>query len=334
MSVSNADFIYVGTSNPFVIFEHVNINSGPWSKEFDEFYFTALGFASDPRAEFALANTRAAGGTTEGLIWANLGLQQLHLPSDEPQHVSGHIGLEYGNLSEVVERLQLVGVPYKTVDDPLGRCMYIETECPVGNVFRLRQQPMSDDRAQGSTSKRIMGSYLGPVRFIASTAEHALPGGLSAGLGMSYVELSVREGTAAQICAFYNHIFGCNASVVVSEETSSPMCVVNVGCRQSLRYIEVLSSTDQTKNPSSNSFPTYDGYHIAVYVNDFVEIFERLQSLHLVYENPRFPQFTYRSLEEVNCCQLVLLHWLYRLCFVFLQARCFTLIPGIMFCIL
>ena len=299
MAVSKAYFIDVGNSNPFVMFEHVNINTGPWTQAFDDFYFNALGFVSDPRAEVALSNTRAAGGSTEGLVWANSGLQQLHLPSDEPQHVSGHIGLVYQNVTEVENRLQSTGFPYKFVRDAQEQMLYIETECPVGNVFRLYSQSTTTDEY---TSDQSFGTLLGPVPFIEPTAEHALPGGMSAGLGMAYVELSVPEGTAAPICAFYNYIFGCKASLLTGEETGSPMCVVNVGCHQSLRYTEALPDTDKTKNPTTETFPAYDGYHIAVYVNDFVEIYERLKSLNLVYENPRFPQFTYRTLDEVKLC--------------------------------
>lgn len=313
MSVPETSFTDVGNSHPFVMLEHVNINTGPWSQAFTNFYFNALGFISDPRAETALANTRAAGGTTEGLVWANIGLQQLHLPSDAPQHVSGHIGLVYSNLENVANRLQLVGVSYKTVRNAEGQTVYIETECPVGNVFRLREQSPASYLTTDSThtppitsNNLPVGSYLGPAPYIAPTSDHALPGGLSAGLGMSYVELSVPPNTTAQIAAFYHHIFGCNPRVSVSEETCAPMCVVFVGC-----YTEVLprplNHTDHPDNPTNNTTPAYDGYHIAVYVNDFVAIYERLKTLNLVYENPRFPQFTYGSLEEVNNSIIVFL---------------------------
>lgn len=224
----------------------------------------------------------------------------------------------YNQLSEVENRLQSVGVPYKTVCDAEGQTVYIETECPVGNVFRLREQFTGSYLTTDSThtppttsSDLPVGSYIGPAPYIAPTANHALPGGLSAGLGMSYVELSVPTNSAAQIGAFYHHIFGCNPRVTASEETGAPMCVVFVGCHQSIRYTEVLprplNHTDHPDNPTNNTTPAYDGYHIAVYVNDFVAIYERLKTLNLVYENPRFPQFTYGSLEEVNNSIIVFL---------------------------
>lgn len=68
---------------PFVHLEHVNLNSGdePWSDSLEEFWFSVMRCARDPRAPSVLeltneARTRVGAAALGALTWANIGLQQ------------------------------------------------------------------------------------------------------------------------------------------------------------------------------------------------------------------------------------------------------------------
>ena len=80
---------------------------------------------------------------------------------------------------------------------------------------------------------------------------------------------------------FYEEIIGAQ-SLDLGDET----CTVGMGYHQSLRFQESSSSQD------------YDGHHIAIYVNGFVDMYHRLSQRSLIYMNPRFPQFNYSTEEQ------------------------------------
>ena len=56
--------------------EHLNANVPTWNSELEVFWMKGLGFASDSRAEEVCSRVKAHGGSLEGLVWANAGLQQ------------------------------------------------------------------------------------------------------------------------------------------------------------------------------------------------------------------------------------------------------------------
>ena len=381
--------IDVGASYPFVSLEHVNINTGGvWNSSFDKFYFRALGFVEDPRAAEVLRRQRAAGGTTTGLVWANIGLQQIHFPSDTAQRVRGSIGLEYDNLTAVVERLQSAQVAYSLRLQPNGFLDHIVTMCPVGNEFHIHQQQHhhhhhhqqqqqfqhaiaawqdqgQNENADGSRTTTGAGdesskicveggndlivtdkdnanansSWLGPAPHIAPHPRRALPGGMAAGLGMSYLQFDCPRNTARKICRFYNHFFQSAAQVEevavavavddgadacvggatynncssgssascssnISTTRSALSCVVRIGYRQHIRYTEIPAAStantnvNNTNHLSSNLLRAYDGHHIAVYVSNFTDIYNRVAAYNLHWDNPRFPQFSYRTLQQ------------------------------------
>lgn len=289
------------SSYPFLMLEHININSGGlWNSTFDNFYIDGLGFVQDPRSVGALERTINAGGTTRGLKWCNIGLQQIHLPSDAAQRINGNIGLLYSNLTQISESLQLSNILFKEVRGANGSLLYVETHCPVGNVFRLYQAGRA---AIDANQHSICGtehthntlvpcgqapSWLGPAAYLPPSDAYALPGGRAVGLGMSHLTLYCAPERAAKICAFYNHFFLASAYTSTDPETGEPACVVPVGHGQYLRYTE----------SSGGPLPAYDGHHIAVYVQDFAALYTRLAARGLHWDNPRFPQFTYASLED------------------------------------
>src|SRR5207244_13224104 len=104
-------------------------------------------------------------------MWVNVGEQQFHLPTREPQTIPGHIGLVMPDLSALRERLGSVKqhlentkFAWSEADD------HIEATCPWGNHFQCWEP----------------GERFG--RFV---------------LGMPYVELMVRPGVASGIARFY-----------------------------------------------------------------------------------------------------------------------------------
>jgi hypothetical protein len=288
------------SSYPFLMLEHININSGGlWNSTLDNFYINGLGFVYDPRSVGALERTINAGGSTQGLKWCNIGLQQIHLPSDAAQRINGYIGLLYNNLTQVSVSLQLNNIPVEEVRDSNGSLLCVETHCPVGNIFRLYQ---AGQAAIDADHHSICGaenahntlapcdqapSWLGPAAYLPTADAHALPGGRSVGLGISHLTLYCAPQRAASICAFYSYFFLASAYASTDPETGEPACVVPVGHGQYLRYTE-----------RGGQLPPYDGHHIAVYVQDFAALYSRLAARGLHWDNPRFPQFSYASLQD------------------------------------
>lgn len=147
--------------------------------------------------------------------------------------------------------------------------------------MRLKTPTGVDLRAHASTEP------FGPLEAIAAGTE--LPGGSTVGIGLPYVELFCASGAAAAICRFYRQVLG-----VLAEETDG-MCTVPFG-RQLLLFREV-----------AGELPAYDGHHVAVYVGNiatgdnrdsFAKMYQRCRTEGLVYNNPRFPQLTYDTLED------------------------------------
>lgn len=271
-------------SHPFVSIEHVNINSGPWTTALQEFYYDILGFADDSRALAVRQRTNAAGGSFSGLHWVNIGLQQFHLPSSSPQVIRGRIGLSYESLEQLEKRLEAGGIPLEKVRQDDGQLTNLIISCPIGNKLCLHEQK----RCEGSLT------WFGPAPTIpVPSPEIALPGGQSLGLGMEYVDFDVPLGTAQIIHKFYKHFFNTEvAELEMFESSGGPgsfaRCVVPLGFHQRI----IFSETDK-------EIPPYDGYHIAIYVNDFVETYRRLKAANLHWDNPRFPQFSYRTEEQI-----------------------------------
>jgi len=117
-----------------------------------------------------------------------------------------------------------------------------------------------------------------------------LPGGTSLGLGLRSVALAVPPGAASGICAFYQVALGASATLEKGQEGElggRQVCRVAIGFHQELRF-------EETTDP----IPEYDGHHIAVYVNRFEDLYKRLHHKGLVWNNPRFPQFQYDTLED------------------------------------
>jgi len=167
--------------------EHVNVTV-PDQGLATFFYVNGLGFTRDPYIDFGPFN-----------VWINVGEQQFHLPTNEPQVLRGHVGVVLPDLDSLVTRLSAIEKRLAGTKFSYKRLKTrVDVTCPWGN--------------------RI--SCYGPGEF----------GELK--LGIPYVELMVPTGTAAGIARFYNDVMLAPATA------SGGLCTVTIGKGQELRYRE------------------------------------------------------------------------------------------------
>ncbi len=171
--------------------EHVNVRM-PDQSLATLFYIVGLGFTRDPHMNVGLNN-----------LWVNVGAEQFHLPTGEPQVLRGHTGLVVRDLEALKHRLasvqdQLAGTKFAWSDP--GE--YVEVRCPWGNRYRCygpgRHGPMA--------------------------------------LGMPYVEFSVPAGAPASIQRFYQQVFGAPASL--ERSGGGAAAIIEVGANQRLIFRE------------------------------------------------------------------------------------------------
>jgi hypothetical protein len=257
-----------------------------WDEDFArEVYLGQLGLISDPRATAVRERTngaRTASGVSEmmgGLLWANCGYQQFHLPvADDLEKVVG-------------------GAATQTIR---GNVTLLYT---AAGMDRLRS---SSNIVGGSSSAMLLLATMAGNRIVArpTTAGYIGPfekktppppltddatDGGGGCLGMEAVSFDVRPGVSEGICRFYSTVVGATTTHV--DET----CRVLIGARQRLEFRE-----GAVVDASYDFLEGYDGHHVAVYTNDFERIHRSLMDRQLLYNNPRFPQFTCKTLEEAQ----------------------------------
>jgi hypothetical protein len=172
--------------------EHVNVTI-PDQRLATLFYVSGLGFTRDPYLMVGLDN-----------MWINMGRNQMHLPTAEPQRLRGTIGLVVPDLAQLKERLDsvasaLAGTAFNFTDH--GE--YVATTCPWGNRFRCHA----------------------PAEDLGDTE-----------LAMPYVEFDVPAGAANKIVRFYREIMGATAELV--RQDRAPAASVNAGAGQRLYFRE------------------------------------------------------------------------------------------------
>lgn len=173
-----------------VALEHVNVRV-PDQRLATLFYVVGMGFTRDPYLQVGDEN-----------MWVNLGRQQFHLPTGEPQVLRGRIGIVVPDLDALRARLslvreKLVNTRFSFAED--DSC--IVTTCPWGN--QLRCHP-------------------------------ALPRFGDMRLGLPYVEFVVKGGTAEGIARFYETVFGVKASLTPDKTRAT----VQAGHDQALVFQE------------------------------------------------------------------------------------------------
>ena len=172
--------------------EHVNVHQ-PDQHLATAFYVAGLGLTRDPFMMVGLDN-----------MWINIGRNQMHLPTGDPQRLRGVIGLVVPDLNALKERLGeaaslLSGTNFEFVE----RESFVEAICPWGNRFRCHQPSADFGEAQ---------------------------------LGIAYVEFTVPVGTATRIAHFYGEIMNAPADVCVRDGSITASVVV--GRDQYLRFRE------------------------------------------------------------------------------------------------
>ncbi len=176
--------------------EHVNVKI-PDQQVATLFYVVGLGLTRDPYLMTGLDN-----------MWINIGQQQFHLPTGQPQVLRGHVGLVIPHFDELPGRLaavkrELAGTKFDyAVEDK-----HIRVVSPWGNTIRFHQP--------------------GPAF-----------GGIT--LGMPYVEFSVEPGAADGIARFYRDAFGAPATVV--RNGGGAAARVTVGPHQELIFRETADA--------------------------------------------------------------------------------------------
>ena len=172
--------------------EHLNVTI-PSQRVASEFYLVGMGFTRDPYL-FPGNNN----------MWVNIGKNQFHLPTGDPQVFRGHIGVVVPDLELLAQRLN--GVK-KALDDTKFACKehndHIEATCPWGNKFKAYAPDLEK---------------FGPVN-----------------LGVPYVEFEVPEGAADGIARFYREILGCITCV---QNGDGRTAVAMVGPKQCLKFRE------------------------------------------------------------------------------------------------
>jgi hypothetical protein len=175
-----------------VALEHVNVMV-PDQQLATLFYVVGLGLTRDPYLMPGLEN-----------MWVNIGQQQFHLPTGNPQVLRGDVGLVIpdfdelpGRLTAVKRRLESTKFAY-TIEDK-----HIRVVSPWGNTIRCH--PPGPDFGEMT-------------------------------LGMPYVELLVEQGAADGIARFYRDALGATATVV--RNGGGTAARVTVGPQQELIFRE------------------------------------------------------------------------------------------------
>ena len=258
--------------------EHLNVNVPLWNSENEIFWMKGMGFASDSRADEVCEGVQKGGGQMKALIWANAGLQQIHIPIGEPKPMDlqtppGFVGLVYQDLIALRSNLKALSIDFSLVSSQetvnvkdLGPpAMKVKSPTGVNFVVHgIRSQSWLTPKGWMKT-KDLEEQKVSLPSLTASTC-----------LGIPYMRFNCPYGTARGLARFYDAIFCTKCEV-----KRAPLeCWVPVGYAQWLIYREVAKGEEVP----------YDGYHVAIYINDFVGAYRRALALNLVWNNPRFPQ--------------------------------------------
>jgi len=176
--------------------EHLNV-CVPNQELAQTFYVAGLGFTRDPYMMVGPEN-----------MWVNVGQQQFHLPTRDPQVFPGYIGLVVPDLEALKTRLvsikeRLAGTKFTCAQAEEG---YVTATCPWGNKFRCHAP----------------GPEFGDMT-----------------LGVPYVEFPVKPGAAAGIGQFYKEVF--SAPYTLSQDMNCATVRVKVGPKQCLIFRETTA---------------------------------------------------------------------------------------------
>ena len=172
--------------------EHVNVQI-PDQSVATLFYVMGLGFTRDPYLNVGLNN-----------MWVNVGEQQFHLPTREPQVIDGHVGLVVPDLDALMARLESIAPGLQESKYSFARNSdHVAVTSPWGNHYRCY------------ASQPDFGDMI---------------------LGMPYVEFSVASDAVEGILRFYQVAFG--APVAAETDPRGTVGRVKIGRDQCLLFRE------------------------------------------------------------------------------------------------
>ena len=175
-----------------LMMEHVNVTVPDQFKAL-AFYIQGLGLTRDPYMMVGIEN-----------MWVNIGNQQFHLPTREPQVVRGLVGLVMQDLDGLKRRLKRTEERLKgTKFSWTAKKGYVDVTCPWGNQIRCH----------------AAGPEFGGME-----------------VGMPYVDLCVKPGAAAGIARFYQQVL--QAPTTVERSRKGAVARVQVGKDQCLLFRE------------------------------------------------------------------------------------------------
>jgi hypothetical protein len=172
--------------------EHINVQI-PDQSMATLFYVMGLGFTRDPYLNVGLNN-----------MWINVGEQQFHLPTREPQVIDGHVGLVVPDIEALTARLESIAPALKGSKFSFAlNSDHIAVTSPWGNRYRCySRRPDFGDMT----------------------------------LGIPYVEFSVAPGAMEAILRFYQVALG--APVAIETDAEGTVGKIKVGRHQSLLFRE------------------------------------------------------------------------------------------------
>jgi hypothetical protein len=174
-----------------VMMEHVNVTI-PDQVMATNFWITGMGFTRDPYLMVGTDN-----------MWVNIGQQQFHLPTNQPQVLRGVVDLVVPDTNALVA--SLAGVREKLAGTRFSYTVerdHVAVTCPWGNRLRCY--------APGAWADMT--------------------------LGMTAVEFPVAQGSAAGIARFYETVMGAPSAVV--SIGGAPAARVRIGGVQALVFRE------------------------------------------------------------------------------------------------
>ena len=299
-----------GASN-LVLLEHINLNLEPRALPLARaFYIDALRCGEDPRPRDMLRREST-------LLWANLGLQQFHLPvhpigeggasEHGTQRIDGTISLRLAAspaadlapsaLDGVETRVRALGVP--AVRESSTRLTLPPCAATLGNAYTIDAAPAIAGRYVGGPDASCRPH---PVMREAST--HTNSGGMSGtdaeGRVDAILGISLRVPATAlpHIASFFRDTLGARVSGAESAEgqvivhfdgdcadAEAGVQVHADDARDSQRLVFNAVAID---DPSAPPLLPYDGWHIALYLHDFEGAWARVAAAGLLFDNPRF----------------------------------------------
>mmetsp|Transcript_25402 Transcript_25402/g.35618 ORF Transcript_25402/g.35618 Transcript_25402/m.35618 type:complete len:468 (-) Transcript_25402:1590-2993(-) len=72
---------------------------------------------------------------------------------------------------------------------------------------------------------------------------------------------------------------------------------IRIGHERNPQYLRFTLLHPQQEEETEES-PPYDGHHVAIYIHDFAESYQRAKDQSLIFENSIFPQFSYENLKD------------------------------------